>query len=763
MFFIAITFLMGDMLLQTQRNLSVLTLQNSAVLVVLLIAICILKWRGSNRLVYILISFVIGFYYSFYMASNALSWTLPKNMEGKIIEIKGSISSLPVVSQYETSFIFQMDSMGGNQIYPVNLRLTWRDPPNLMVGDNWKLFVSLRRIHGLQNPGGFDYEAYALQSNIRANGYVTNKDFKQIRHDYFRHLTNQWRQLLQEKIENIRPYSATSVWLPALIIGERTNISSEYWDVLRRTGTNHLMAIAGLHIGLIAGMAHLIFSFFWRRMPFLLTYLPAQFAGGLAGLVIAVIYSAMAGFSIPTQRAVIMYAIYIIILLSRKKINPWDAWGLALIIVLLFNPLVVLSESFWLSFITIAIIILGMSGRLSPSGWWWKWGRVQWVIGLGLIPISLFFFQQSSLISFVANSIAIPWLGFFVLPFCLLSCLFLFISTPVASFLLLMADISFRNLWALLNGLSSLNLAVWTHPIPSINLLFLTMIGMIFLLLPRGFSGKFAGIFFILPLLFYQPKRPHYEEFTLTLLDVGQGLSAVVETKNHVLIFDAGPKFGDHFDMGESVVLPFLRLMYYFKIDTLVVSHGDNDHIGGVSAMLRELHINKIHTSVPEKLLYPNTSYCLAGTSWQWDGVTFKFLYPTPDTLHLTNDSSCVLKVDNGKKSILLTGDIEKFAENNLLTNQHDQLASTIIIAPHHGSKTSGVKEFIQAVHPQLVLYPTGYRNRYRFPHQQVVHTYDELNINSLNTAITGAIQVKMSDRVLLSSYRENYQRYWFY
>lgn len=263
--------------------------------------------------------------------------------------------------------------------------------------------------------------------------------------------------------------------------------------------------------------------------------------------------------------------------------------------------------------------------------------------------------------------------------------------------------------------------------IPNTWILLTACLGILIVLLPAGFPGKWLGVFWFLPFIFYQYPAPDVGEVWFSLLDVGQGLSAVIQTKHHVLVFDAGPKFTPNYDMGESVVAPFLRSIGTHKIDMLVISHPDNDHLGGAPSLFHYFKIKNTKTSAPDRLLPFPSEYCLRGQSWEWDKVNFTFLYPTLDNLNLDNDSSCVLLVTNkANKSILLTGDIEKFAEKYLIQNDIKKLSADILIAPHHGSKTSVVDEFIEWVNPHYVLFPVGYRNRYHFPHQNVVEKYQK-------------------------------------
>jgi competence protein ComEC len=522
------------------------------------------------------------------------------------------------------------------------------------------------------------------------------------------------------------------------------------------------MAIAGLHIGFMAFLAHFIVEMLWRRIPRLALKIPAPHAGAIAALLMALTYSAMAGFSIPTQRACLMLFLFLSALLFRRQLAAWQAWSAALLCVVLINPLSVLTESFWLSFGSVALIIYGVSGRLSPNGLWWKWGRIQWVIAIGLVPFSIALFQQCSLISFIANSVAIPWVGFIVVPLCFLGTFLLLFSAKIGGLVLCLADKILSVLWIVLTWFAHLPGVVWYQFIPSLWMIIAGIIGMIFLLLPIGFPGRFFSVVWLLPLILYKPAVPKTGDVWLTVLDVGQGLSAVVQTEKHILVFDTGPRFSPSFDMGESVVTPFLHSIGAHHLDMLVISHGDNDHIGGAKAVINAMPVLSIKTSVPQSL--PGADYCSRGLTWQWDEVNFAFIYPTADNLSFNNDSSCVLRITRGKQHILLTGDIEKYAENELVENQLSQLPADILVAPHHGSKTSAQKKFIQAVGPKYVLYAIGYHNRYHFPHVSVMQTYKDFGVEQYDTAKSGAIQFvlnKPEKLPLPNLYRIDHKHYW--
>ncbi len=764
MIFPILGFLAGDLCLQMLPSLPSLNLLMVVLLSSLIMAFIFYR---TIKLSVIPLAFICGFIFSAFFSHSLLSWNLPKEWEGQSIVVRGYIQSIPLTEQFGKRFIFKIEEFEYQRIkYQANVkaRLMWKHfPEHIKVGGNLQLVVKLKRIHSIKSPGAFDFEAWALQQGLRATGYVIeSKENKYLSSSYHAFI-NQWRNQLLKKIKLHLPATSTAPWLIALTLGEREGIVPWHWQVLRNTGTNHLMAIAGLHIGIMSGLAFGLINWVWRLFPRLVLTLPAKYAAGYASLIMALVYSALAGFSIPTQRACIMLSIFIFALLSKRNISIWQSWSLALLLVLLINPASILTESFWLSFGTIALIIYGMSGRLNPQGWWWKWGRVQWVVGIGLTPLTLIFFQQSSLISFAANSIAIPYLSFFILPLCLLSTVFLYLYPPAASLLLWMADKSLSGLWIILTWFSHLSVATWEQAIPSFILLLTTSFGFILLLIPAGLPGRWLGLTWLLPLFFYQTPKPLPNTISVSLLDVGQGLAVLVRTTNHSLIYDAGPSFGINQDAGENVILPYLRQLHLKQLDTLVISHGDNDHLGGAKSLMKAYQFTSIKTSVPEKIPSPITSYCLAGERWNWDGVEFKFIYPTLDFLNLGNDSSCVLKISVGNQSILLTGDIEKIAENYLLNHSPELLASSVLIAPHHGSKTSAIKDFVRITYPEIVFYATGYRNRYRFPHPSVTNQYAEINTQQFNTAETGTVEFTIEKNSItpLSAYRKEHKRYW--
>lgn len=760
MIIFSLAFLLGDWLLQQQSQLPT-SLMLLSLFMLIIIFFIIIK---NNICRLIIIGCSVGFIYAAIYAAFVLQHRISEDVQGKILLVEGYISSIPHQMHDTKVFLFDVKRMKINDKtlhYHPKIKLYFKTNNKLMVGDYWRFYVKLKRIHGLQNPGGNDAERYALQNKILATGVVQLK-FPHIKFNInpFYSPLEYSRQILFEHLIVQLPVSLVRHWLIALIMGERYQIPAGDWDILRRTGTNHLMAIAGLHVGIISGGIYAATIFFLKHLPYVAARIPVQYVAASVALFVGCLYSALAGFSIPTQRAAIMLAIGTLFILSQRKMNPWMILSSALLSVLLLNPTVILSDSFWLSFTTIAWIFYCMSGRLSPNSLWWKYGRIQWIIGLGLIPLTLFLFKECSLISFVANTIAIPWLAVFLLPWLLFSTLISFFAPMISHYLFLYCDFSLSILWKILIGLSQLPFSAVHIIIHSYYILFATMVAFIIFLMPRGMKGRGVAMLWLLPLMTYTADKPAYHDVWMTLLDVGQGLSVVVRTKNHVLIYDTGPRFSAY-NSGDSIIIPYLKYNHIDQIDIMMISHGDNDHNGGAERVYRALSVSHIKTSVPDKIKYATASMCLAGDTWIWDGVKFEVVYPSKSDLGLGNDSSCVLMIDNGKHRILLTGDIEAYAEEILLDSPR-LIQADVLIAPHHGSKTSSTIAFIERVAPRYVLFPVGYRNRYHFPHEIVKNRYSNHHVNSFSTDSDGAIEMKFSQASITSTkYREQNKKYW--
>ena len=349
------------------------------------------------------------------------------------------------------------------------------------------------------------------------------------------------------------------------------------------------------------------------------------------------------------------------------------------------------------------------------------------------------------------------------MPVLLLAIILLFFLPSISVKLFDLIEVLNHIVWYILNIMANNDYSLVNIAVPSLLILSLSIAGILFLLAPKGVAIRFLGVMWLLPLLFPMQAKPEFDEFNFTLLDVGQGLAAVIQTKNEVLVYDTGAKFSDRFNAGANIIIPYLKSEGINEISTLIVSHGDNDHIGGADALLIDYEIKNIFSSVPEKINNPVTEHCYAGQKWNWDGVNFEILHPGKLKLK-GNNASCVLKVSTQNVSILLTGDIEKQAEFTLTNNNPSRLKADILIVPHHGSKTSSTLEFIKKVNPKYAFFPVGYRNRFGFPKQDIIQRYEDLGVDTRFSYQSGALLVKVrKDGLEIAEYRKQNQKIWHF
>ena len=690
---------------------------------------------------------------------------LPLEWEGQDLIIEGSIVGIPQKLEDGSRFDFAVRAVAAPEQarVPQRIRLNWyRAQTELKAGGDWRLTVRLKRPHGFFNPGGMDFEQWLFAQGIGATGYVRDSTENRMLRMASNPLSAQiWRQGLYDRLIDAVGWSELSGIIVALTLGEEGDISPEQWEVLRKTGTLHLVAISGSHIGLIAGLVFFLVCKICTLL--LLKRWPPPTVAAWTGLIAAVAYAALADFAIPTQRALIMVAMVMGSIIARRNLQAGYTLALALLAVTLHDPLAVVAPGFWLSFGAVALILLIVSGRLRRMGWTKELWTINWVTALGLAPLLLLFFQQVSMISPLANLLAVPTLGLIAVPLCLGGALLLPLSPEAGTLVLTVAEKFLRSIWPILQCLADVPGAQWHHLSPPLWTLAFALPGVLLLISPRGIPARWLGLVLLLPALSANQYPPPPGGYRFTLLDVGQGLASVVETRNHVLVFDTGARFGNHFNLGSAVIEPFLHQHGIEKIDTLIVSHGDNDHIGGAFALLRHFPVALTYTSVPERLSEAAPQPCRAGQFWDWDGIRFEMLSPF-HSLSSENDNSCVLKVGTAPHCVVLTGDVEKSAELALSLRIKDRLRCDVLIAPHHGSKTSSSAELLDAVRPRFVLIPAGYRNRYGFPHRTVMERYRGIGASVLNTAEAGAISFVAHEKTGIGtpdSYRQSHGKYW--
>lgn len=685
--------------------------------------------------------FLFGLVWALTLAAWRMADFLPFELERKDVRIEGRVVDVPDALDGGLRFGFQVDRVlePAGATVPRLLRLSWfREVPVVKAGEHWRLGVRLKRPHGFFNPGGMDYELWLFSQGIRATGYVREDASNQRLGADGPFSLPAWRQAVYERLQSSLAGRSLAGVVMALTMGAENAITPDQWEVLRRTGTAHLVAISGSHVSLIAGLVFLLVRRLCAWGQFM-RWAPQTVAATTAVLAVLA-YSALADFSLPTQRALIMIFIVMGGIIHQRNLSPAHTLLLALSAVLFYDPWAVLSAGFWLSFGAVALILLVVNGRLRSPGWWASLWNINWATSLGLAPLLLVFFQQVSLVSPLANLIAVPTIGFVLTPLCLVGALALSVYEPLGVAVLGGVETLLAWVWVVLQWLSDWPWAQWRHASPPLWTLVFAVLGTALLLAPKGIPSRCLGLVLLVPALTARPPLPEEGRFRLTLLDLGQGLGVVVETHGHLLVFDAGPQFSQSFDAGEAVVEPYLRQQGASRIHRLVISHGDNDHIGGAASLLRLYPVDAILSSVPHRL--PGAEPCQAGQAWVWDGVRFEMLSPAKPS-RSDNDDSCVLKISTVGYSALLTGDMEKAVEMDLLGRYGQGLASELLIAPHHGSNTSSSAPFLAAVHPAYVLIALGHLNRYQFPHPEVLRRYAEIDAQVFDSAHHGAITVE--------------------
>jgi competence protein ComEC len=706
----------------------------------------------------------------FFWAAGCAHWRmadwLPVELEGKDVAVVGVVSSLPALGERSVRFEFDVESGAG---LPKKLLLSWyrtagqEDAPAVSAaavhpGERWSFTVRLRRPHGLVNPHGFDYEAWLLERGIGATGYVrARSEPRLLGHrrsplDYIERA----REAVRDRFLAVLGQTPAAGILAALAVGDQRAISREEWQLFNRTGVTHLMSISGLHVTLVSGLAAWLVSFFWRRLPALAMRLPARKAGALAAIAGALGYTLLAGFGVPAQRTFWMVSVVALALWSGRISSPWRTLALALAVIVTMDPWAPLSPGLWLSFGAVVLIFYVAAGWTEPGAKWLQWMRVQWAITVGLAPAALLLFGQVSIAGPLANAFAIPLVSVIITPLALLAA-----AVPVDAVLELCAWLV-QWLLEFLEWCAALPTALWQQHVPPLWSVLAALAGAGWMLAPRGVSWRLAGAALMAPAFLNIAPAPPPGAAWITTFDVGQGLAVLVRTRSHSLLYDTGPAYGTESDSAARVVLPALRGGGVSRLDLVVLTHEDSDHIGGAMTVLDSFEVGALASSLPADHplngLAPNARRCTAGERWEWDGVLFQFLHPGGADDGRRNNRSCVLRVVAAGRSVLLTGDIERAAEAELMKQE---IRSDVLVVPHHGSRTSSTPQFISAVAPSWGIVAVGYRSRFGHPNGEVLARYGAAGVAIVRTDRDGAISLRLDDTLVVEGERQRRGRYW--
>jgi competence protein ComEC len=714
--------------------------------------------------VLVLLALSSGFFYAAWRAEVRLADRLPAAWEGRDIVLSARVAGLPEATPRGWRLLLEVatvDTPGAQVPHRVQISLFDFSGEKLDAprgSDCIRLTARLGRPRGSVNFGGFDYEGWLLERDIRAQGYAV-AGFHPAHSCGFALpvFIDRWREAMRQRLNDDlagKPYAGI---ITGLAIGDQAAISDSQWNLFRDTGVTHLMSISGLHVTLLAGLVFFVVDRSWRRLGFLVRRLPARQAASLAGFLVAAWYVAMTGFGLPAQRTLYMVGAAALALWLGRVESPSRVLAAALALVVLIDPWAALSPGFWLSFGAVAILLYTGSGRLGRRPAWREWVEAQWAVTLALTPGLLYLFHGVSLVSPLANAFAIPLISLVVVPLVLAAALL------PAPWLAELAHAVIAAVMAGLQWLAALPQPVWHGPVPGLTALVLALIGTLVLLLPRGLPGRWLGAVMFLPLVFPAQERLKEGEFRLDMLDVGQGLALVVRTGGHVLSYDAGPRYASGEDAGARVVAPFLHGIGVNRLDAMVVSHQDADHSGGALSLIASHNPVWRLASFP----LPGAQRCLAGQRWRWDGVDFEMLHPAARYYDLPgfsdNDLSCVLRVSSPYGSVLMTGDIARLGELSLIDAGPGALHADLLSVPHHGSGGSSMSPFIAAVRPTLALISVGYRNRFGHPAPEALARYRAASVPVERTDHSGGLQfLFVADGLEERSARAQERRYWY-
>ncbi|MFM5061332.1 DNA internalization-related competence protein ComEC/Rec2 [Aeromonas veronii] len=563
--------------------------------------------------------------------------------------------------------------------------------PAMTVGSRITLVTSLKPAHGLANEAGLDGRRLLLGKGITATGNLRRViDIQQA--------PAGWRERwLGAATESWHPLDHAPL-LAALTFGEQSGITDAQWELFRGSGLTHIIAISGQHIALVAMLGWWLGRLFGLRGAI------------ITSLLFAAVYSALAGFAVATERALIMVLVWSVLRWSRREWPAWRIWLWAFVVLTLWDPFALYSAGFWLSFLAVAILLLVGYLHDKPRLW-----QIQLWLLLGLLPLQLALFEGIAPLAMVINLLAVPLFCIAIIPLALIGVLLAPLSASLAYGLFWLADLGLDWVLTILHWLAG-QLQLW-WPLPGWWLSLCT------LLLLLRFASQWRPVRWLwLPggcalLLALWPTPARWQ---LRVLDVGQGLAVLISKGERAILYDTGDRYPGGYNMADAVILPQLSQMGIRVIDRLIISHKDRDHAGNRKRLLNAMPVRHEFSSYP---FSEGTTLCQRGQQWRWQGLSFAVLWPERPGGGRNNDG-CVVRISDGQRSVLLSADIERQAEQRLVALEGEGLASTLLVSPHHGSRTSSTPPFVAAVAAQEVIHSAGFMNQWGFPRPDVVARY---------------------------------------
>lgn len=731
------------------------SIKDGLVAVSLFVICCFIHGFGQHlfirRVLMLVAVFLVGISWTAWRSELRLVERLSAETEGQAVTIIGTVRDLPKASDLGTRMRVDVEQvLTSSAVVPSSLLLSDYYRRTWPAGSRWKITVRLKRPLSIFNPAGFDSEKWYWSEGIGAVGSIKKGQERLSDARDFLSYVDRFRQRLLQRIERVGKHRPRAVALiSALTVGAQSKISETDWQLFRATGLIHLVSISGVHVTLLASLVAWVVAFILRCYP---THrISPRVLIACSGLIAAVCYALIAGWSVPTQRTLYMLTVAVVMLVSKRKLPPFQVWLTALTIVLVIDPFAVLTPGLWLSFGLVVVLIFATSCRRQrPTRCLVVW-QGQWAVTIVSIVLLTLFFGALPLFSPVFNLVAIPLISVVITPLALFSLLCpwdfaLALCLWIADYSLTLLDLV--TPYAQVSYFPSIPWTIWA----------VAGCGALWLIAPRGLNGRICGLLLLLPLLLYQSTSPRHGMAEVLMIDVGQGLSLLVRTTHHVLLFDTG------YGAAQRVLLPQLHSKGIRTLDKVIVSHHDSDHDGALSTLLPVMPVRVLMAGQPETVLNlrSNVQGCQQGQTWVWDGVRFDILAPEKNTVFQTdNAASCVLRIATKRQAMIITGDLPASGEVALVKRYGYKLRSDIVVVGHHGSKTSTSSLWLATVRPTDALISVGYRNRYRHPNHNVLNRLVDNEVNIWRTDYDGALSFTLGNPIDIQPHRHTMLPFW--
>lgn len=728
------------------------------------------------------------------------------NTSGKLVEkptnteVRGFVCDIPVVEKVAASKKLKLDSSIARNVetfYRINFnfcltqigeqnihfyhsnkiklnyyRANQETKESLLSGSFWRLAIKLKPIHGRLNPGGFDYEKWLVSGGYIGTGYI--KEAVQITPSFsLKSHYHKMRQLIFNRLTSVLPESEFRGIIYALAMGERTSINPQQWQAVQGSGTSHLLAISGLHIGIAAMWSYYLMLFAISRVHWIGRKVPAQRLAQIASLIGATSIALISGLGYPAQRALIMLSVFLLVRWLGRQMSLANTLALSVLVITLLQPFSILTVSFWLSVLAVSIIVLILSYQQKSNGQhrsFKDWLRINWFLFLGLIPITWITFDGFSIVAFGANLLLIPITSFISTPLIYIGMILMAFNITLASWVFLIVEQAIWLTYQIQKLFSEFNQAISFSAL-SFELFILLLSAMLIVLLPAKMPGKslLVPIILLNAMVFFDNQSN--DRFKMVVFDIGQGLAIHISVGDKHLLYDTGYGSSD-FSMASSSLIPYFKRQGISQLDKLIISHDDADHSGGFREINQQLLVKKIYSGEEVRADKKDRAIdCHQSEAWSWSKVNFQFIPHQSPLTRQGNNASCVLQIvikqnnQHSEQTILLTGDIEKRGEYSLLQKDPILLRDSIdfLVAPHHGSLTSSTSPFVDYLRPKFVIFSAGYANRWNFPKQKVIQRYDEVRAQSLTTWQEGAISIiqDTSGQLAIETERNKKKHFW--